>query len=196
MTAVWSLNEIQALAQKAARGAGYDWGLAEEAAQAVRWLLARNLPGADALLLACETGGRISSELCPLTAGCAWSDGLIEATDFAPRTLRSPLLLLPFLAWTAQRTQTSLCASWRGAVFVLGPDATVKMQGEMTNPKVAEVTVSTAIPEGLEDVEEGHRASVDCAIYVALSELAGRTYAPATDASRQSGAGAGLTDND
>ena len=27
----WSLNELDAMARKAARGAGYSWGLAEEA---------------------------------------------------------------------------------------------------------------------------------------------------------------------
>jgi len=196
VTAVWSLNEIQSLAQKAARGAGYDFGLAEDAGQAVRWLLARDLPGADALLTACDVSGRAATEHCPLTVGCAWSDGLFETKDSTPRSVASPLLLVPFLSWTAQRTQTSLCASWPGAAFALSPDGGVKLRGQTVNPKGAEVRVETAIPEGLIELHEGHRASVDCAIYVALGELAGRTYAPSTEASRQSGAGAGLTDND
>ncbi|NJO21709.1 MAG: DUF3726 domain-containing protein [Sphingomonadales bacterium] len=33
-----SLNEIENLSLKACRGAGMSWGLAEEAAQAARWL--------------------------------------------------------------------------------------------------------------------------------------------------------------
>ena len=33
-----SLNEVEATAKKATRGAGYPWGLAEEAGKAVRWL--------------------------------------------------------------------------------------------------------------------------------------------------------------
>jgi hypothetical protein len=56
MTAFWSLNEIEALAGKAARGAGYDWGLAEEAGQSVRWLEARDFRGADALMAAINAG--------------------------------------------------------------------------------------------------------------------------------------------
>ena len=45
----WSLGEAEALAIKAARGAGLPWGLAEEAGAALRWLEGRGLPGADAL---------------------------------------------------------------------------------------------------------------------------------------------------
>ena len=37
----WSLNEIESLAKKAARGAGLDWGLAEEAGKTTRcWVIA------------------------------------------------------------------------------------------------------------------------------------------------------------
>ena len=44
-----SLNEIESLALKAARGAGMSWGLAEEAAVAASWLAARSLPWAETL---------------------------------------------------------------------------------------------------------------------------------------------------
>jgi len=45
----WSLGEIGALATKAARGSGMDWGLADEAGYAVKWLQRRQLPGVAAL---------------------------------------------------------------------------------------------------------------------------------------------------
>ena len=45
----WSLNEIESLAKNATRGAGRDWGLAEEAGKATRWLCAAGWPGADLL---------------------------------------------------------------------------------------------------------------------------------------------------
>ena len=41
----FSLNEIEAIGKRAARGAGLPWGLAEEAGKAARWLTARGLPG-------------------------------------------------------------------------------------------------------------------------------------------------------
>ena len=45
----YSLAEIDALSRKACRGAGYSWGLAEDAGKAVRWLTAYGLPGAETL---------------------------------------------------------------------------------------------------------------------------------------------------
>ncbi|MEL7259121.1 MAG: DUF3726 domain-containing protein, partial [Pseudomonadota bacterium] len=44
----WSLNEVESLARKAARGAGYSWGLAEEAGKATRWTCAAGWPGGTA----------------------------------------------------------------------------------------------------------------------------------------------------
>lgn len=46
---VLSLNEVQVTAKKAARGAGYPWGIAEEAGQAARWLCSHGLDGCAAL---------------------------------------------------------------------------------------------------------------------------------------------------
>ena len=45
----WSLGETAALATKAARGAGMQWGLADETGVAVSWLQARGIPGLSAL---------------------------------------------------------------------------------------------------------------------------------------------------
>ena len=45
----YSLGEIDSLARKATRGAGYSWGVAEEAGKAVRWLSAYGYPGAEIL---------------------------------------------------------------------------------------------------------------------------------------------------
>ena len=78
-----SLNELEALARKAARGAGLPWGLAEDAGWAVRWLEARELPAATLLAHWLDrrprstpvpqrdkgiwTGG--NAPLCPLVTG-------------------------------------------------------------------------------------------------------------------------------
>ena len=49
-----SLNEVQAMATKAASGCGLAWGIAEEAGLATRWLCARGFRGADKMLHALE----------------------------------------------------------------------------------------------------------------------------------------------
>ena len=45
-----SQNEIESLCIKAARGAGYSWGLAEQAGFAAGWLAARGLDATAPLL--------------------------------------------------------------------------------------------------------------------------------------------------
>ena len=86
----FSLNEIEATAKRAARGAGYSWGLAEEAAKATRWLCARGIDGTRALAellplgLAQTPSTHVpeqlqgtwagSGALCPLATGALLSD--------------------------------------------------------------------------------------------------------------------------
>lgn len=91
---VYSLSEIEAHAKKAVRGAGFDWGHAEEAAKAVRLLAAHQLPGAEALAFylaeRAESGvdafdGPVVDDewsaadaevLCPVLSGAVLCDGL------------------------------------------------------------------------------------------------------------------------
>ncbi|NNL17275.1 MAG: DUF3726 domain-containing protein [Boseongicola sp.] len=194
MTAVWSLNEIEALSRKAARGAGYGWGLAEESGQAVRWLLARGLPGADALLTACQMTAARAPDSCPLTYGCALSDG--TSISVVERKVIAPLLVLPFVAWTANRQEKELCLHWSGAAFAILKSGELAFGGDELLPDVATVRIDLEVPSGLVSAKVRHRAEVSCETFVSLSEFAAKTYAPATQASRESGAGAGLTDND
>ena len=58
-----TLPEIQSLCFKAARGAGMEWGLAEEAAFAARWLAAAGLPGPERLGARLQAGGVAAPEI-------------------------------------------------------------------------------------------------------------------------------------
>ena len=86
-----SLNEIEVMCKRAARGAGLPWGLAEEAAAASRFLTEVALPGADMLARLLERNDRrpvamlapmaaegcwraVSGRLCPVIAGSVLSD--------------------------------------------------------------------------------------------------------------------------
>ena len=62
------------MATKAARGAGFDWGMADEAARATCWLAARDLPGPEALAdLLDQLDGKTLSDFAPVTGGAEWS---------------------------------------------------------------------------------------------------------------------------
>lgn len=206
-----SLGEVEAMARKAARGAGYGWGMADEAGFATRWLEARGQGGvttlADWLTKAAEqditrlaprdlTGWTSAAgHLCPLLTGAALSDaaGDIPDTGQMLPTVKAPLLLLPFAAHLARTRGRLICLETdRGTASVSKDDAT--LTGEWTPP---ESPVSIELIEGrIETTPRQTRAFPDAAAWTTLNRLAARTYAPATEASRLKGAGAGLTDND
>jgi hypothetical protein len=126
----WSLGEIGALATKAARGSGMDWGLADEAGYAVKWLQRRQLPGVAALCryLSWRQAGEITiwpddtardGHYCPIATGAAYGDGVFGyEVQFA--RVRTPLLLAPFIALRA--ANSPVCLSMGNAVFALTQD--------------------------------------------------------------------------
>ena len=105
-----SFGEVAALAKRATRGAGYDWGACEDASAATEWLSRHGLPGVEALSQALSTEAvsplaRIAigkpwmaaegTHICPLMAGAALTDHIQHAADDGGITilgLRSPLL--------------------------------------------------------------------------------------------------------
>ena len=70
----FSLNETEALCRKAARGAGYGWGLSEEAGKAVRWMVRFGLPG-PALLARhlSRIDGKTIAAFAPVAGGGVWT---------------------------------------------------------------------------------------------------------------------------
>lgn len=205
-----SLNEVEATAKKATRGAGYPWGLAEEAGKATRWLCARGLDGCGALAtLLVQTDGvdlgtwtprcdaspwrSSGGNLCPLVAGAALSD---RATAIRAMQLEGPvvpLLLVPFVGMVARHHEITLRIELTKAMAVTD-GRSVALTGRFPDQaSVAFIDSGGSLDAVLPD---RHRAAPDEMVLNMLERFAHRTYAPATDASRLSGAGAGLADND
>ncbi|PWJ20428.1 DUF3726 domain-containing protein [Jannaschia seohaensis] len=187
-----SLNEAAALARKATRGAGYDWGLATEAARAVRWLAMRGQPALDALdaLLASETaaprleGDRLWAEgpLCALRAGAVAGDlaALPGLAGLRLERVRVPLLVLPFAAGTGRPMRVS----GHGVAHV-APEA-LHLTGDWRGTQDLRLAPCDDAPAPTPPI---FRADVSPDALTRLEALAQRTYAPATDASRRLGAG-------
>jgi len=197
----WSLGETAALALKAARGAGLNWGLAEEAAAAVIWLHTNNLPGISALCsyLGNPDGSPRIDGACPILTGCALIDGVMPVPERAGEAMaigpvRAPLLLLPFVARLAPGTLWLVAPGltgmngmqggdrWQSRCLRGGADCRIEYrQSIQVDPAMEKAT----------RLDDHFACCVD-----RLGTFAHRTYAPATGQSRLSGAGAGLTDND
>lgn len=218
----WSLNEVEAMGKRAARGAGLSWGLAEEAGKAARWLNAHGFPGVEQLadiltrndnqnyaeLAPVDTDGiwqAPAGRLCPLITGAALSDRATEIADGRVIELgrtSQPLLLVPYAAGVARLTGMIIAIGWDDVIMTLMPDREIIVgdRDMLTARSTDSVHCQCAgdVDEPVASVD-GPIASVDELAAPAWSRLAAfaqRTFAPATEASRLSGAGAGLSDND
>ncbi len=206
----WSLAETRTLATKAARGAGFSWGLAEEAGFAVRWLQSHGAPGVEALAELLEWTEKSGNRCSPV-----WDDGKEgePAAPFNPLELGTalmdanrcgygdlghvcqPLLLVPFIAASAPKNGCRLV--WHDSSILLGPDSFNSNAGrEALLPDIASCALSALdgdLPAPVRQlrVPEDEKPAIE-----RLGRFAARTLAPATETSRMAGAGAGLTDND
>ncbi len=213
-----SLNEIEGLAKKAARGAGRAWGIAEEAGKATRWLESFGLPGGAALAGLLDLTDGIAPDtiapsgltrpwhapaglLCPLAAGATLTDSADQLAGGAILELQSlshPVLIAPFVAWSAAYLRQPIGLNWRNVsiqtdgfgVWIDDPYQLVAACDVVTvTCGVTRVQRATFSPPS-------HRGQIDSSAWDRLANFAARTYAPATEQSRALGAGAGATDND
>lgn len=219
----YSVNETASRARLAAKGIGYSWGMADEVSRSVFWLSQRQVP-AMALLAALfsqlkspqgvamatpqTTGGELISNdhcLCPIISGCALSDGyqtISEQQSLIIKNIRYPFLIVPFVAQLAQRCEKSLALEIRentiatdGVHFVCSAQKLISLDfAEELVCRVANGFEFDFSQSSLANTQS--RVAVEDKHWQALGEYAKKTYAPATESSRLSGAGAGVTDND
>lgn len=212
----FALNEVEATAKKAARGAGYSWGMSEEAAKATRWLCANGIDGVKALAEVLTTadssepdkmspvklGGEWQSRsglMCPLMAGVTVSDfaGVGPADVVTISNVVAPVLLLPFAALAARQTGSVVTVEW-GEISTTTDGTGMSLDGaieRLATDTQTQVTIRSAGQVGRQFARHS-RATPNDVDWATLNRFAHRTYAPATDESRLKGAGAGLSDND
>lgn len=225
----YSLNETASLLRLAAKGAGYSWGHADEVSRAGYWLTSRNFPApalianllrqlqtedrVDHFMPVMEQGDSahttvfkaVGSYLCPILLGSTISDGvvLINRSDkICCFNVKSPALLLPFIADLSQRLNQTVSVSFDSNKVIVDDthirvDNRDVMSLEVAKSIVVALHIENEFVFGKADKpEQCSRVSVEPAIWQLLEEFAHRTYAPATESSRLLGAGAGTLDND
>lgn len=189
-----SLNEVELLAAKAARGAGLHWGAADDLGRAARWLAANALDWAPPLLdlLASHQGAEAVARAS-------------EAADLigrpSHRTLTGPpLWVAALLAPACARKGCTAELTWQGARLYLGRENDAWIEGTALPSGWAMQQTHMAFPAGEAPANRlggpSTRSLVTAQDWQALGRLAVLTYVPASDHSRQAGAGASLTDND
>jgi len=212
----YSFNEIEAMSKRAARGAGFDWGLAEEAGKATRWLSEQGFAGPETLAaLLTQNDGRPYASLSPIDVNDVWNAStgtlcpLIAGTalcDLAARldagiTLGQtsyPIFLVPFVATAAKISGTALSLGWDNTEICVSSDGSLSVSdsGDLAASVTKAVLCKGTDPSKCTYSYKNRKQDVDAKAWATLGAFAHRTYAPATEESRLAGAGAGLSDND
>jgi Protein of unknown function (DUF3726) len=206
---ICSLNEIETMVRKAAVGAGWSFGLAEEIGRAAAWLAARRINGVGAALAAAEAApvpamperepeGWIFPDARAAAAPSAF-DLLAEAEGpmrVALRRVDQPLLVVGLAGIAAEtyggRYELSFPGGGQADVSAEG----VSWNGPMPRPGAGIVIIRQPTHSALRCAMPSAGVTVDDALWDRAREMAARTFVPASDASRARGAGAGLIDND
>lgn len=214
-----SLNEIEALCAKAAKGAGRSWGTAEETGLAAGWLARNGIDGAAMVLRALEaTDGQAEAELCPvvlagrmqapesrplcpIATGIALSDfrhlpeGQLGEGELTLGNVIQPILLAPFLASIANTSGKAITLTTEAETGCFSPDQTLLPPG-LSALNIARVKLR-ATDAGARSRGATARGilSPDPSVIERLSALALRTTVPPSEKSRTD-AGAAADDND
>lgn len=208
----YSLNETEALCKKAARGAGYSWGLAEEAAKATQWLCRQGIDGCGFLssllkqtdntdlsqwtpLISAQRWQSPHNTLCPIVTGTAFLDraDLLDDAPIVIAGLAEPALMLFFLAAASRRSDAIISLQCANNSYVT--DGHRVSVNRTTDVIEANTRIEFTNTLGAVNVV-CNRATPLQINWTELTQFASRTYAPDTEQSRLTGAGSGLVDND
>jgi len=188
-----SLNEVETIAAKAARGAGFSWGLADEIGRAARLLAARGEAWGETMLALAgaaqafepptaervalwRRGERDSAgarPLCPVRTAAFLLD---DAAEIGPAPLRIARVGLPI--WLA--AMLAYESGW--IVDVVEPLA------------ASDVTIRPGATAPVR--AQARRAVIAPQILTALNDYVARTYVPESERSRRHGAGGGTVDDE
>ncbi len=209
-----SANEVYQTARKACLAAGYLQDRAEDIAIATSWLQCAGMRGCtvlDSVLadtqnnqdsqlgLHLEAGVLQISQCRPAFEGVASIDWLLAADSGAEiqiACLSHPVMFAGLLWQTGKvyQKQFRLVSEALDAPITLPNESvdSVATCQQIFGNLIVRISDSMVVPSF---VASGHSVVSD-AVWARLNALAMQTYVPETEASRLSGAGAGLVDND
>ena len=201
-----SLSEIETISKRSTRAAGFSWGIAEEVGKNIRMLEMFGIGGIKNLnyyfrvknkrnfekLHLISNENKISKiEFCPIIAGLSFLDQVrsLEILDEIKfEKIAYPLLFLPFISRASEIIGKKLELKIDNRVFLLNYNNSI--YSNSLNEGVVEIgnNVSIKFKENQDSFQEKE--------WKELYKLSENTFVEENDSLKQSGAGAGLTDND
>ena len=201
-----SLSEIDTVSKRSSRAAGYSWGIAEEIGKNIRLLEIFSLPGIKNLNsffkkkreLRLENISLINKDneankngYCPIIAGLNCLDQIRTIDNLNEITFKKvayPLLFLPFISRSSEVIGKRIFLKIDDNEFLLNFNNNI-----YSNHAKNEI-IETAENIYLKVLE--NRDSFEEKEWNELYKLSEETFVEENDSLKQSGAGAGLTDND
>lgn len=187
-----SLNEVETLSAKAARGAGFSWGLAEDIGRAARRIAVENEKWAPAILTLAENGQSFAAPAATRVAG--WRTGEADVAAGKPlcpiRTaavlLDDPPSALPLTILNVGLPVWLDAMLRRSAMRLAHPVEPLTARADIVVERRAEAAQPVT----------GRRGAIDERTLAALNSFAARTYVPESERSRLRGAGGGRVDDE
>ena len=201
-----SLSEIETVSKRSARAAGFSWGIAEEVGKNIRILEMFGLTGIKNLnyyfkvkskknfekLNLVHNENKISKlEFCPIIAGLSFLDQVRSLESFIEikfEKIAYPLLFLPFVSRASEIIGKKLKLKIDEKIFLLNYNNSI--YSNFINQGILEIgnIVIIEFQENKDSFKENE--------WEELYKLSEDTFVQESDSLKESGAGAGLTDND
>ena len=201
-----SLSEIDTVSKRSSKAAGYSWGIAEEIGKNIRLLEIFSLPGIknlndflnkkkniklENLNLINKDNNANNSQYCPIIAGVNFLDQIKMLETFSEikfKKIAYPMLFLPFVSRASEIVGKRILLRLDEKEFLMNFNNNINsnfFKKEII--KIAE-NVSIKILDNEDSFNDNE--------WKELYKLSEETFVEENESLKQSGAGAGLTDND
>ena len=201
-----SLSEIDTTSKRASKAGGYSWGISEEVGKNIRMLEMFGLPGIKNLNdflkkkkeyqfvnlnLISSANKAVKFHFCPIIAGTSFLDqikSLEKLNEIKFEKIGYPLLFLPFVSRASEIIGKRLFLKLDDREFLLNFNNNIYSNFIKNNIIEVANFVSIQFLNNTDSFLEKE--------WNELYKLSENTFVEETDSLKQSGAGAGLTDND
>ena len=201
-----SLSEIDTTSKRASKAAGYSWGISEEVGKNIRMLEMFGLPGIknlndffkkkkeyqfENLNLINLENKTVKSHFCPIISGTSFLDqikSLENLNEIKFEKIGYPLLFLPFVSRASEVIGKRLFLKLDDREFLLNFNNNIYSNFIKNNIIEVANFVSIQFLNNTDSFLEKE--------WNELYKLSENTFVEETDSLKESGAGAGLTDND
>ena len=201
-----SLSEIDTVSKRSTKAAGFSWGIAEEVGKNVRLLELFGLPGIknlndfykkkkkhqfDKLNLIIKDNKISKFEYCPIIAGTSFLDqirSLEILNEIKLEKIAYPLLVLPFVSRASELIGKRIFLKFDNNEFLLNFNNNIYSNFKKNEIIELGNIVNIKFLENEDSFNENE--------WNQLYKLSENTFVEENESLKQTGAGAGLTDND